>query len=101
MSAGAPEAASSADVHPVARNALRLCLSAKEYKLLHDFAVKHAPPAALNKLPPPSRYEAIVRSKNKHNVAAVRASLRVFLGTGAALGLADMIASRIRKDAPK
>lgn len=93
--------APSADVHPVARNALRICLSAKEYKTLHEYAVKHAPPAVLDNLPSPSKFDAIVSSKNKHNEAAIRASLRVFLGTGAALKLADVIISRIKKDASR
>lgn len=87
-----------ADVHPVARNALRICLSAKEYKRLYEFALKHGSPSTLKKLPSPSRYEAIVRSKNKHNVAAVRTSLRVFLGTGVVLKFVGAIISKLRKE---
>lgn len=87
-----------ADVHPVARNALRICLSAKEYKHLYEFALKHGSPSTLNKFPSPSRYEAIVRSKNKHNVTAVRTSLRVFLGTGMVLKFVGAIISKLRKE---
>lgn len=85
---------------PVVRDALRVCLSAKEYRFLHDSAIKHTP-AVQSKVPSPSRYDAIVRSKNRHGEAAVRASLRVFVGSGIVLKLADSIVSRIQGAAAK
>ncbi|GAB1209828.1 hypothetical protein APSETT445_008616 [Aspergillus pseudonomiae] len=90
-----------AQVHPVVREALRISLSAKEYKILHDHAVRRAPVKVQSKLPSPSRYEAIVRSKNKYNEAALRASLRVFLVSGALLKFVDWALARIRGDLSK
>ncbi|PYH99621.1 hypothetical protein BO71DRAFT_479307 [Aspergillus ellipticus CBS 707.79] len=89
------------DLHPVVRNALRISLSAKEYRLLHEYAIQRSPSAVQNKLPAPARFEAIVRSKNKHNEAAVRASLRVFVLSSSLLKLADVLVGRIRGDVSK
>ena len=100
----APDAASTApalgpgdapDVHPFVRTALRISLSAKEYRALYGLLAKRAP-AVQGKLVSPSHYDAIVHSKNRRNEAAVRASLRVFVGTGAALKLLETIIGRIR-----
>ncbi|PKY02817.1 hypothetical protein P168DRAFT_256521 [Aspergillus campestris IBT 28561] len=96
--ASAPPA--DADVHPAARNALRISLSAKEYRLLYDLATRRAP-AIQSKLPPPAKFEAIVRSKNRHNEAALRTSLRVFVVSGALFKLVGLILSRIRGDQSK
>lgn len=84
------------DVNPLLRHTLRFCLSSKEYKFLHDQAVKRAPAAVQEKAPSPTRFEAIVRSKNRYNEAAVRASLRVFVGSGALLKLVDVVMSRMK-----
>jgi hypothetical protein len=97
----APDAPSTApapdapDVHPVVRTALRISLSGKEYRALHGLVGQRAP-GVQRKLISPSHYDAIVHSKNRRNEAAVRASLRVFVGTGAALKLVETIISRIR-----
>lgn len=97
----APDATSTApapdppDIHPVVRTALRISLSAKEYRALHGLVGQRAP-GVQRKLISPSHYDAIVHSKNRRNEAAVRASLRVFVGTGAALKLVETIISRIR-----
>ncbi|KAL4987283.1 hypothetical protein BDW68DRAFT_111169 [Aspergillus falconensis] len=80
-------------VNPVVRNALAVSLSAKEYKALHDHAQLY--PSIQSKLPSPARFEAITRSKNKYNEAAVRSALRVFLGSGALLKIFKFIAGRI------
>lgn len=80
---------------PVVRDVLRVCLSAKEYRFLHETALKRAP-AARSKLPSPSRFDAIVRPKNRHSEAAARASLRVFLGSGIALKLGDLLLARFQ-----
>ncbi|KAB8073474.1 hypothetical protein BDV29DRAFT_175445 [Aspergillus leporis] len=90
-----------AHVQPVVREALRISLSAKEYKILHDYVVRRAPVRVQSKLPSPSRYEAIVRSKNKHNEAALRASIRVFLISGALLRFIDWAVTRVRGDLTK
>ncbi|KAL4914702.1 hypothetical protein BDW62DRAFT_137207 [Aspergillus aurantiobrunneus] len=84
-------------VHPVVRNALRVSLSSKEYKALYDYAQRS--PSFQNKIPSPARFEAVTRSKNKYNEAAVRASLRVFLASGAFMKLVDFVVGRVQKDA--
>lgn len=85
------------DVHPALRNALRLTLSAREYKLLHDHVIKRCAPIRRH-APSPSRYEAIVHSKeHKYNIAALRAALRVFLLTSGGLSLYDYVIRKIRK----
>ena len=81
------------------RRALCILLSAKEYRRLHELAGKYTPSGTLASLPSPSRYESIVYSKHKHNEAAVRSSLRVFVGTGAVMKLAEVIIGKIKKDA--
>lgn len=83
-------------VHPLVRNALRVSLSAKEYKLLHEHVLKRSPNSVQSRAPTPSRYEAIVHSKDKYGEAAIRSSLRVFLLTAAGSKLAELTISRIR-----
>lgn len=65
-------------IDPVLRNALRYTVSAKEYKVLHDYLLSRAP-VVEKRAPKPQRFERIVEGKNDYNVAAVRASLRVFI----------------------
>ena len=77
------------------RDVLRVCLSAKEYRSLHELVVRRAP-AIQNKLPSPSRYDAIARPKNRHSEAAIRSSLRVFVGSGIALKLTDLLITRFQ-----
>ena len=97
----APDSTPNPDLHPVVRNALRISLSAKEYKLLHDSAIQRSPSSIRNKLPSPSRFEAIVRSKNKHNEAAIRASLRTFVLSSSLLKVVDVVTDRVRGDLSK
>ncbi|KAJ6099882.1 hypothetical protein N7467_001417 [Penicillium canescens] len=78
---------------PAPRDILRVCLSAKEYRFLHATATKRIP-ALQNKLTEPSRYDAIARPRNRHSEAAVRASLRVFVGSGIALKLGGLLIGR-------
>ena len=92
----APTPQPDSEVHPVVRNALRVSLSAKEYKALHDYAQRSR--SLQNKLPTPARFESITRSKNKYNETAVRASLRVFLASGALMKLVDFVIGRIQKN---
>lgn len=81
-------------VDPVFRNALRYTISAKEYEVLHQYLISRAP-AVRKRTPRPPRYEAIVRSQDDYNVAAVRASLRVFLATATCLKIWDIIQDRL------
>jgi len=65
-------------IDPVLRNALRYTVSAKEYKLLHDYLISKS--AAVEKrAPKPKRYEVLVKSTEDYNVATVRVSLRVLI----------------------
>ncbi|GAB7357091.1 hypothetical protein MBLNU459_g7902t1 [Dothideomycetes sp. NU459] len=57
-------------VDPILRNALRYTVSAKEYKLLHDYLISRAP-AVERRTPQPRRFEKIVEGNNDYNVAAV------------------------------
>ncbi|KAG0157039.1 hypothetical protein PDIDSM_4223 [Penicillium digitatum] len=77
------------------RDVFRVCLSAKEYRFLHELVIKRAP-AIQSKLPSPSRYDAIARPKNRHSEAAVRSPLRVFIGSGIALKVADSLITRFQ-----
>ncbi|KAJ6103686.1 hypothetical protein N7486_003908 [Penicillium sp. IBT 16267x] len=86
------------DVSPAVRNTVRLCLSAKEYRVLFDIAVKRAP-ALKNKLPSSLRDDPAAFARNRHSLAAVRASLRVFVGSSVALKLVEMIMSRVKGNA--
>ncbi|KAJ5938591.1 hypothetical protein N7466_001725 [Penicillium verhagenii] len=88
------------DVNPTVRKAVRLCLSAKEYRVLYDIAAKRAP-ALKNKLPSSLRDDPATFSRNRHTLAAVRATLRVFVGSNVALKLVDEIISRVKGDGSK
>lgn len=99
---GASAAASgqATDIHPLVHNALRASLSTREYRVLHDVAVKRAP-ALKSKLPSPSQYESVSNPKNRHNEAALRTSLRVLVGSGLALKLLELVMSRVQPDPNK
>lgn len=80
-------------VDPVLRNALRYTLSAREYRLLHQYLISRAP-AARKKAPSPRRFEAIAKGTDDFNAAAIRASVRLGLSTFAVLRLWESIKSR-------
>lgn len=84
-----------ATIHPIVRNALRISLSVKEYRTLHDVVVQRAP-SLKDKLPSPSHYETMASPKSRHTEAALRASLRVFVGSGIAMKLVEVVMKRIR-----
>ncbi|RAL11649.1 uncharacterized protein BO97DRAFT_406029 [Aspergillus homomorphus CBS 101889] len=86
--------------HAVVRTILRISLSAKEYKRIHDYAIQRTPISVQSRLPSPSQYEIIIRSRNKHNAAAVRVSLRAFLLSLSLTKLVDILRNRIRRDIP-
>lgn len=87
-------------VSPAVRNVVRLGLSAKEYRVLQDIAVKRVP-ALQSKLPASLRDDPPSFSRHRHNLAAIRASLRVFVGSSLALKLAEIITSRLSGAATK
>jgi len=68
----------------VLKNALRYTVSAKEYKLLHQYLISRAP-AIEKRAPQPKKYEAVVESEGDYNISTVRASLRVFIAAYAGL----------------
>ncbi|CAI7673457.1 hypothetical protein N7533_012065 [Penicillium manginii] len=82
-------------IHPILQNALRITLSAKEYRALHGIAAKRAPNVKA-KLISPSSFDVMAQSKNRHSEAALRASLRLFVGSGLVLKLLEAVMSRVR-----
>jgi len=95
-----PGHSKSTDLDPIARSALRYTLSAKEYKLLHEYLISRVP-AVERRTPPPPRYEAIVKKSDDYNAAAVRASLRVAFGTFTALKTWEFFLRRIGRGQAK
>ncbi|KAB2568880.1 hypothetical protein BFW01_g2968 [Lasiodiplodia theobromae] len=94
VASSSPSSGKPDKLDPVVRNALRYTLSAREYKLLHQYLISRAPPAARQRAPPPRRYEAIVKATDDYNAAAVRASLRLGLSSYAALKLWEIVSTR-------
>lgn len=86
-------------VHHVVRDICRITLTSKEYRFLHDHAIQRGPTALREKTPSPSRYDEIIKTGSRYNYTALRSSIRVFLGTGAALKLASFIAERLQRRA--
>ncbi|KAK2805827.1 hypothetical protein FQN51_008601 [Onygenales sp. PD_10] len=107
--ASLPESASPSGppktIHPIIRNALRISLSASEYKALHEHLIKRLPPAVQNQAFPPATFREIVKSQDRYNEAAIRASLRVLLATGTGMKVFEYItqklAARKAPNAPK
>src|SRR5450432_4823192 len=81
---------------PVLRNALRYTISAKEYQTLHRYIISRSKVLKRN-TPSVSQVEKLVDrpGRDDHNAAAVRASLRVFLATGAGLKAWSIISARL------
>ena len=75
-----------ATTDPVLRNALRYTISAKEYEVLHKYIISKSNVLERN-TPSVAKVEKLVDrpGRDDYNAAAVRASLRVFLATGASL----------------
>jgi len=84
----------STNIDPILRNALRYTVSAKEYNLLHQYLISRAP-AVRKRTPPPPRYEAIVKSSDDYNAAAIRAALRVAVGSYTGLKAWEWITERL------
>ncbi|KAL1956463.1 hypothetical protein VTO42DRAFT_7261 [Malbranchea cinnamomea] len=82
-------------VHPIIRNALRISLTESEYRLLHKHLIERLPPSIQKRTYSPLEFETAVRSPDRYNEAAIRASLRVFLATAGGMKLVEVIAKRI------
>ncbi|KAG5301730.1 hypothetical protein I7I48_01839 [Histoplasma ohiense] len=91
--------------HPIICNALRISLSASEYKSLHEKLIKWLPPGVQDRILEPAAFREVAKSQNKYNEAALRASLRVLLATGAGMKLfvyiSQKLASRKTQNAVK
>lgn len=97
-SSNRPESAcavSSTTLDPVLRNTLRYTISAKEYKLLHDYLIKRSPASIQKRALPPPKYDVIAPAKDDYNPAAVRAAVRVFIATGTGLKLWEIVSTQI------
>lgn len=82
---------------PVLRNALRYTISAKEYQALHHYVLSRSKVLKRN-TPSVGQVERLVDRKGKgddYNASAVRASLRVFLATGAGLKAWSILKERL------
>lgn len=97
-----PASANDPSIDPVLRNTLRYTISAKEYKLLHDYLISRSPSPLKKRALQPTKYEAVVKSRDDYNAAAIRAALRVFLATGTGLKVWDIVTAQfIGRGAPK
>src|SRR4051812_22031805 len=90
-----PRVSAKSTADPILRNALRYTISAKEYDTLHRYIISRSKVLKRN-APTVSRVEKLVErpGRDDYNAAAVRASLRVFVATGAALKLWRIIGER-------
>lgn len=81
---------------PILRNALRYTISAKEYETLHKYIISRSKVLKRN-APTVSKVEKLVErpGRDDYNASAVRASLRVFLATGAALKAWGAVSERL------
>ncbi|KAI5291486.1 hypothetical protein KEM52_000151 [Ascosphaera acerosa] len=77
--------------------ALRIAVTADEYEALHRRLVSSAPARVGSKIASPSQYRAYVASDHDYGDAALRASLRVFIGSAIATKLAERAIGRLRK----
>ncbi len=89
-----------ATADPIMRNALRYTISAKEYETLHKYIISRSKVLKRN-APTVARVEKLVESRgaggragDDYNAAAIRASLRLFVTTSAALRLWTVIKQR-------
>jgi hypothetical protein len=90
-----PRVSAKSTADPILRNALRYTISAKEYETLHKYIISRSKVLKRN-APTVARVEKLVErpGRDDYNAAAVRASLRVFVATGAALKLWRLVGER-------
>jgi len=81
-------------IDPVLRNALRYTISAKEYELLHQYLLSRAP-SVKKRTPNPKHFNAISKSPDDYNAAAVRASLRLGIATFSGLKAWELISTKL------
>jgi len=81
---------------PILRNALRYTISAKEYETLHKYIISRSKVLKRN-APTVAKVEKLVErpGRDDYNAAAVRDSLRVFMGTSAGLKAWAVISERL------
>lgn len=81
---------------PILRNALRYTVSAKEYETLHKYIISRSKVLKRN-APSVAKVEKLAdrSGRGEYNVAAVRASLRVFLVTAAGLRAWEVVKVRL------
>ncbi|KAH9216654.1 hypothetical protein DL95DRAFT_362969 [Leptodontidium sp. 2 PMI_412] len=91
----APRISAKSTADPILRNAIRYTISAKEYETLHRYILSRSKVLKRN-TPSVSRVEKLVErpGRDDYNAAAVRASLRVFVATSAALKVWGLISER-------
>lgn len=81
---------------PILRNALRYTISAKEYQTLHKYIISRSKILKRNAPTAPQVEKLVDRpGRDDYNAAAVRASLRVFFATSAALKAYSAISERL------
>ena len=80
---------------PVLRNALRYTVSAKEYQVVHNYFANRSPPVVKKRVLTPSKYPPARGSNDDFNSAAIRASLRVFVASGAGLTAWDLVKKQL------
>jgi hypothetical protein len=90
-----PRVSAKSTADPILRNTLRYTISAKEYETLHEYIISRSKVLKRN-APTVARVERLIErpGRDDYNAAAVRASLRVFLATGAALKLWRIVGER-------
>ncbi|EAT90765.2 hypothetical protein SNOG_02553 [Parastagonospora nodorum SN15] len=81
-------------IDPVLRNALRYTISAKEYELLHQYLLSHAP-AVRKRTPHPNKFDAISQGPDDYSVAAIRASLRLAVATLSGLKAWELVNTKL------
>ena len=92
---GPPRISAKSTADPILRNALRYTISAKEYETLHRYILSRSKVLKRN-TPSVSRVEKLVDrpGRDDYNAAAVRASVRVFVATSAALKVWGLVSER-------
>ena len=91
-----PRVCANATADPVLRNTLRYTISAKEYETLHEYIISRSKVLKRN-APTVARIERLIErpGRDDYNAAAIRASLRVFVATGAALKLWKIVGEKL------
>jgi hypothetical protein len=96
-----PRLSAKSTADPILRNALRYTISSKEYETLHKYIISRSKVLRRN-APTVAKVEKLVKRESRngepagddYNAAAVRASLRVFLASSAALKLWEIVGEK-------